>query len=376
MDDTEILLTNILSLGEWGIWKECIDQTQAYLNTWHSRQDKRTIQRIYLVGCGSSYYAGQVGKYIIEKISHIPTEARQAFSFTNYMDDCFLNQDVLVIGLSSSGNTASTCNALDFARQHGARTLAITSSLNSKIIPIAEDTIFVGGGDQILVRTLSYVQSLVGLYLLALELSKQADLFNPETSDYWHQQIRSAREITHQFFETQQAKILEILAEYQDGDPFFMLGSGPNVGTAEEAALKVVEMAKTFADGCDMEDFFHGRDRELDQHSRVTFLAPQNQARERMLDFLTFQRKVGIPAIVLTNREIPEVDGLTNQTIVLPGDLDELATPLIYIAPLYLLSYQLALKRGYAPVARRYPMGALYVPYRGSEFDSRKEKNT
>jgi fructoselysine-6-P-deglycase FrlB-like protein len=141
------------------------------------------------------------------------------------------------------------------------------------------------------------------------------------------------------------------------------------VGTAEEAALTVIEMAKLYSDGCNMEDFFHGRDRELAEGSKIFFLAPQSPVGERMLDFLTFTRKVAVPTVVLTGEETPQLDRLTSRAIVLPSSLDDLATPLVYITPLYLFSYHLALKRGFAPNARRFPIGALYQQYRGSEYD-------
>jgi glucosamine 6-phosphate synthetase-like amidotransferase/phosphosugar isomerase protein len=131
----------------------------------------------------------------------------------------------------------------------------------------------------------------------------------------------------------------------------------------------VIEMAKMYSDGTEMEDFFHGRDRELNIRSPIFFLAPQNQVLERMFDFLTFNRKVGISSIVVTCKEIPELKRLADHEIFLKGELDEFATPLVYITPLYLFSYHLALKRGFAPNARRFPMGALGVKYKGSEYD-------
>ena len=369
MDDTEALYTNILSLGDWATWKDCIDQVEDSIQSWMSSTDVSLFRQIVLVGCGSSYYAGQVGKYILEHLVQRPVGTEQAFSFSHYSTPGLLGRDVLVIGISSTGNTQATCTALAYARQQGAATLSITASPGSKITQIAHKTIWIGGGDDTLVKTRSYIQSLVALYYLAIEIARKAGRLEPGEREYWQNQIRLAHEVTRQFLDAQQINVLDLVEEYQSAIHIFILGAGPNVGTAEEAALKVIEMAKLFSDGCDMEDFFHGRDRELEQGSKIFFLAPQNQVVERMLDFLTFTRTMELPTVVLTGKVIPELDRLTGHNIILQPGLAELTTPLAYITPLYLFSYHLALKREFAPNARRFPIGALYVPYRGSPYD-------
>jgi glucosamine--fructose-6-phosphate aminotransferase (isomerizing) len=369
MDDTQVLLTNILSLGEWATWKNCIDQVNEELQSWKIRVNGIHFRRVYLVGCGSSFYASQVGKFILEHIVHLPAEARQAFSFTNYTDPSLFSEDTLVIGLSTTGETSATCSALSFARENGATTLAITAVPDSKITEIAQDTIYTSGRVNVIVKTCEYVQSLISIYLLAINLPGRDILLKDELKTYWQDQIRLAYEITHQFLDMQQARITEMVDEYQYADNFFILGCGPNAGTAEEAALKVIEMAKIYSDGLEMEDFFHGRDREINARSPVFFLATQNAGLERMLDFLAYNRRFGVPSILLGTESRAEFQKLTTHHLFLEGPLDEFATPLVYITPLYLFSYYLALMRGFPPNARRFSMGALSMKYRGSEFD-------
>lgn len=368
MDETKTLLSNIYSLGNWATWKLCLDQVEEGLQVWSSKTRGVNFRRIYLAGCGSSYYEGQVGKWIVEHIAHLPAEAKQAFSFANYMDPGLFASDILVVGLSTTGNTEAACEALSFARRHGATTLAVTASPDSQITRIAESTIYTGGHVSVIVQTETYVQSLLALYLLSLSLAERgnhADSARP----YWQNQFRTAREITHEFLEVQGRKVIDLVDRYGSLDNFFILGNGPNAGTAEEAALKVIEMAKMYSDGGEMEDFFHGRDRELDRGTAVFYLAPQSHMLNRMFDLLTFNRKTGVPSIVLTCQDIAELNKLAYHAIVLQGSLDEYATPLVYITPLYLFSYHLALKRGFDPIARRYPFPALKVRYRGSEYD-------
>jgi len=367
MDDTEALYTNILSLGDWATWKDSIDQVEDSIQSWMSSTDVSLFRHIVLVGCGSSYYAGQVSKYILEHLVQRSVSIEQAFSFSHYSNPGLLGEDVLVIGVSSTGNTEATCTALQYARGTGATTLAVTAIPGSKITQVAQATILIGGGDHTMVKTRSYVGSLVALFSLALALA--GERLTPGERGYWQDQIRLAHQVTRRFLDTGQPAILDLVEVCQSAAQIFILGAGPNAGTAEEAALKIIEMAKMVSDGCDMEDFFHGRDRELEPGSLIFFLAPQNQVVDRMLDFLTFTRTVQVPAVVLTGKLIPELDRLADHNIILQPGLVDIATPLAYITPLYLFSYHLALKRGFAPNARRFPVGALYVSYRGSPYD-------
>ena len=133
-----------------------------------SSTDVSLFRHIVLVGCGSSYYAGQASKYILEHLVQRSVSIEQAFSFSHYSNPGLLREDVLVIGVSSTGNTQATCTALQYARGTGATTLAVTAIPGSKITQVAQATILIGGGDHTMVKTRSYVGSLVALFSLPL----------------------------------------------------------------------------------------------------------------------------------------------------------------------------------------------------------------
>ena len=365
MDDATILLENILSLGEHAIWQKCIDNVDNDLRSWLSTTNEVKYRRVYIIGCGTSYYAAQVGKHIIEHLTHLPVEAHQAFAFSIYTEPALLNEKTLVIGVSTTGNTESVCDALEFAQHCGAATLAFTASPGSKITEISQTTILTGGRVTVAVKTETYLQSLICLYLFGIHLANILGLLNSGEVEYWHDQIHKAEEITHRFFSKQQAEIGKLADHYGSTDMVFIVGTGPNFGTAEEASLKVVEIAKMYSVSKEMEEFFHGYDRELNETSPMLFIAPKERALDRMLDFLTFNRKVGVPSIVLANEDNPEVKRMADHYILLEGQVTELATPLAYIAPLYLFGYQMAVKRGVDPSARRFPgIMALKIRYR------------
>jgi glucosamine--fructose-6-phosphate aminotransferase (isomerizing) len=365
MDDAEILLANIYSIGEHATWQNCIDQVESGLYSWLRTEDDVNFRRVYIVGCGTSYYAAQVGKYLIEHLTHLPVEAHQAFAFSIYTDPALLNEKTLVIGVSTTGNTESVCNALEFAHHCGAITLAFTATAGSKITEISHTTILTGGKVTVAVKTETYLQSLICLYLFGIHLAEALGLLSSGEVADWQHQIHKAEESTQRFFARQQPEIAKLVDLYGSADMVFVVGTGPNFGTAEEASLKVVEIAKMYSVSKEMEEFFHGYDRELNGSSPMFFLAPGKPALDRMLDFLTFNRKIGVPSIVLTNEQNLDVKRVADHVILLEDQLYELATPLIYIAPFYLFSYHMAVKRGFDPSARRFPgIMALKIRYR------------
>ena len=366
MNDAETLLANILSLGTPEVWQNSVQVIDGSLRSWLEKHRKAKINRIYLVGCGTSLYAGQVGKYVLERLTHVPVEVRQAFSLVEFPEPTLLTTDVLVVGISTTGSSAATCTALDLARRCGALTLAFTAVADSEITRIAEASILTGGRVSVAVQTETYLQSLICLYLLGIHLAEHLHQLIADGRKYWLGQVQRSEVVTRSFLDQHQSSIIDLAAQYASAEMVVILGTGPNYGTAGEASLKVIEMAKMYSASQEMEEFFHGYDRELNPSTPVVFLAPaEGRTAQRMFDYLTFTKSAGIPSIVLESGEHPVFQKTADRTILLRGEIDPLATPLVFIAPCYLFSYFLSVKRSLDPSARRFPEEmALKTHYR------------
>ena len=359
MNSVHPMLTNILALADPGTWQKSIDLADETLSVW--LETPRDFKCIYLVGHGSSLYNAQVGEYILEHIAGIPSKAIPAFAFSAYMEQRLIDSQTLVIGISTTGETQSVCNALERARQAGSPTLAVTAYKNSAITHSVNTVILTGGeDDQISVKTKSYVQVLISIYLFALHLAGDVQL-----KRYWLDQISLAADGAHRLLQEQWNQIKQLAEEYAKAPQVFVLGTGPNLGTAEEGSLKIIEMAKMYSECQELEDFFHGRLREVDQNSPLFFIAPQGHASRRVLDFLTVTDMIQVPSIVLTNNVTSGIQRLATHVIELPVSLDEFATPLLYILPMHVFGYEMALQRGYDPTARRYDIVPQKVRYQG-----------
>jgi len=196
--------------------------------------------------------------------------------------------------------------------------------------------------------------------MLALQLSGDSQ---PKTD--WLRQIQLAAQGAQQFLSDGREQIQQLAKTYADAPTVFVLGTGPNLGTAEEASLKVIEMAKMYSECQELEDFLHGRLREVDQNSPIFFIAPGGLASQKVLDFLTVTDKIKAPSVVLTDKVSLGIERLATHVIHISIALDEYATPLLYILPMYLFGYEMALARGYDPTARRYNIIPQNIRYEG-----------
>jgi len=352
-----LMLANIRALADFSTWQKSMDLADSALSNW--MKIPREFKRIYMVGHGSSLYNSQVGEHAIEHIAGVPSKSVAAFAFSTYTESRLLGPQTLVIGISTTGETQSVCDALTRAREMGSSTLAITAHADSAIVEHADAVILTGGeDDQISVKTKSYVQALIPLYMLAIYLTA-----NQRARTYWIDQIKLATEGARQFVQEGWNQIKQLAEGYASAPKVFVLGTGPNLGTAEEASLKVIEMAKMYSECQELEDFFHGRLREVDQTSPMFFIAPQGRAGRRVLDFLTVMKMIQAQSIVITDSITPGIRKLAAHVIQMPVSLDEFATPLLYVLPMHMFGYEMALRRGYDPTARRYNLVPQTVRY-------------
>jgi glucosamine 6-phosphate synthetase-like amidotransferase/phosphosugar isomerase protein len=348
------ILRNIMDLARPETWQLSLDLGDETIARWLAATDVERIRRVYFIGAGTSCYAGEVAKRIWERLVGIPCEAWYAFDLAAYGEPELLNSEALVVGISTTGGTGTVVDALRLAERGGAQTLAVTAYPNASVAQAAQGVVLTGGDTDLTpVKSKSYNQSLVSLYLLALALGKARGRVTDADEAYWRDQIAQAALGVRRFLETQLGEIDALVQTYVSTQMVFMLASGPNLGTIHEGALKVIEMAKMYSEPTELEDFLHGRYREVDQVTPMFFLAPEGRSSAHLLDVLTTNVYVKAPSVVFTDQITPPLREMASQILQLPS-LDELATPLLYATPLHYFAHQMAIARGWDPLSRRY----------------------
>lgn len=306
--------------------------------------DSNEINRITIIACGTSYYAGLVGKYYLEKLAKIPVDLDFASEF-RYRDP-FIDNKTLVISISQSGETADTLAAVKLAKELGAKTLGILNVIGSAISRESESNLYIHCGPEIgVASTKAFTSTITCLYMVAIYFSQQR---NTLTSDYIKQSIHELKAlpkiIEKLFDQKEQIKsIAKKLANYRD---CLFLGRNYNYAIALEGALKLKELSYIHAEGYAAGEMKHGPIALIDKDMPVVAIATHSSTYEKVISNIKEVKARDAFTIVLAT----EGDKLLSSEdcdhiIYLPKVREELS-PLVNVVPLQLLSYYVSLRKG------------------------------
>ncbi|MDX6542648.1 MAG: hypothetical protein QOK32_251, partial [Gaiellaceae bacterium] len=205
-----------------------------------SEDDLRDLRRIVIVACGTAYHAGVVGRYVIEEWGRVPAEPDIASEWIYRRP--VIDSDTLVIGISQSGETRDTVNAVKLAREGGARTLAITNLMGTQITREAESVLFTRCGLEVGVAASKTFTSQVALLsLIALQLAQVRKTMEPKEMEFILDQLYTLPDKISQFLDGDHP--IDDIAERFYDKPFFLyLGRHIGLPVALEGALKLKEI--------------------------------------------------------------------------------------------------------------------------------------
>ena len=302
------------------------------------------IDRIYIVACGTAYYAGLVGKYLIEKICRIPVVSDVASEF-RYKDP-ILDERTLLIVVSQSGETADTLEALRIAKKHNARVLAIVNAVGSSIAREADDVFYILAGPEIAVAsTKAYSAQVAAMYILtahiALTLGKISDKEFEEIRDEMYQLPSKIEYILQKENEEKR-----LAAKYKDVHNVFYIGRGLDYMVSQEGSLKLKEIAYLHSEAYAAGELKHGPIAMIDDNSLVIAIATQNDIIEKTISNIKEVRARGAKTIVITMEGNKMINSeVADDIFYIPKTLDILA-PVLANIPNQLFAYYVALNLG------------------------------
>jgi len=296
------------------------------------------ISEIVFVAYGTSYHASLVGKYVIEKLTGIPVRVEYASEF-NYHDVPFSRS--LVIGITQSGETADTLEALRKAKRIGAKTLAITNVLGSSVTRIADYILYTRAGPEISVcATKTFIAQLIVLYVIALRLST---IPRSEIEDLITElRILPAKVEKILDNEEEIRKIAEDLANY---DNMIYIGRGLGYPIALEGALKMKEISYIHAEGYPAGELKHGPFALLGEEIPVIACEITDDTYDVMLSNVKEVKARDSPVIAVADERDEEVEKFVDYVIRVPST-NPIFAPITYSVVLQLLAYYTAKKRG------------------------------
>jgi glutamine---fructose-6-phosphate transaminase (isomerizing) len=312
-----------------------------------SEADLRSIERIAIVACGTSWHAGLVGKYIIEQLTGVPVEVDYGSEF-RYRQP-IVDSRTLTVVITQSGETADTRAALSEARSRGARSLAICNVVGSMVTREAEGTIYTHAGPEIgVASTKAFTSQLVALQLLALYLAQVRNSLSPDAARTHIQALLELPKLLERTLKTS-PKVEEIAGRLYGRSDFLYLGRGINFPIALEGALKLKEISYIHAEGYPAGEMKHGPIALIDEQVPVVAIAPRDDVFDKMFGNIQEAKARGGSIVALTTEghdKLSSVLDPANDFTVSVPQATPLLMPILLVLPLQLLAYHVAVRRG------------------------------
>ena len=303
----------------------------------------RNLEKIIIVSCGTSYYAGLIGEYMLEEYAGVPVEVEYASEF-RYRKP-ILNNKTAVIAISQSGETADTLEAVREAKNKGALALGIVNTVGSTIARETDAGVYNHAGPEIgVASTKSFTSQLSVLALLTLLLGRQRQM-----SFVMGKRIAEELDKIPDYIEkmlSNSKKIKKIAAKYLKYGNFLYLGRKYNYPIACEGALKIKEISYVHAEGYPTGEMKHGPIALISKNFPSIFISPRDSVYEKNISGMQEIKARGGKIIAIATKGDKEIKKLADDVIYIPKTL-EMLTPLLSVVPLQLFAYYFGVAKGY-----------------------------
>jgi glutamine---fructose-6-phosphate transaminase (isomerizing) len=340
--------------------KEIFDQPRALIDTLGGRADFENgrvilpemnideaimdrLHKIYLIACGTSYYAGLIGKFMIESLARIPVEVEYASEFRYY--DPIIDERTAVLAITQSGETADTLAAMELAKAKGALLWSIVNVFGSQAMRMSDGFIPMQAGPEIgVASTKAFTNSIMDQYLLACHLAEKKGKLSEEQLRKLVEDTARIPDLAGQVLDRDK-EYEELASRFFKANDFLFLGRGINYPIALEGALKLKEISYIHAEGYPAGEMKHGPIALIDEVMPVVAVVTKDSLYEKMVSQIQQAKARGGVVIALATEGDEAIRREADHVIYVP-ETPPLLAPIINVIPLQLLSYHIAVRRG------------------------------
>ncbi|SFB01126.1 glucosamine--fructose-6-phosphate aminotransferase (isomerizing) [Amycolatopsis marina] len=300
----------------------------------------RSIRRVKFLGCGSAYYAGQLGANLVEEWARLPADAEPASEF-RYRNPV-VDPDTLYVAVSQSGETLDTLAAVQELKRKGGRVIGMVNVVGSAIARECGSGVFLHAGPEVSVASTKAVTNMsVCFAMLALLLGRVRDL-----------SVANGRRLVDALAElpaqidailADEEQIIRAAERFSAAEHMFFIGRVRGWPVAREGAQKLKEISYVHAEAYQAAELKHGPLALIDERMPSVVLVPDDELLAKNLGTIEQIKARGGPVIAVTNAELP--DGLADVVLTVPRSEPEL-DPLLFAIPLQLFAYHLAAQLG------------------------------
>jgi glucosamine 6-phosphate synthetase-like amidotransferase/phosphosugar isomerase protein len=368
------LQEHMLALRDPSAWDHTLALTEESLRRFSGDPRLRKVRTVLLLGHGTSYATALNAEFFFSHLAGVNARAITAYQFRQYAPDYMHHpEETLVVGISSGGNTVSVVEGLKSARALGALTMCLSHEQPNKLSEAADFRVNadtrIEDRAQVMAYSVSHEFLLAAAYQTALMLGEVRGVLDAAAVAGWREKFRGMlRSLS--CLPSLWEQMRDLAAEFRSlsRKNVIVLGTGPNLGTMQEGALKICEFAWLFCAGEELEDFAHGRFREVDGQIPLFFLSPDEKTYAKTMDILTGCALSGTPAVVFTGKSTPAMDKLSSRVVLLP-ELEETLTPFLYVFAMWFFGFHVRSMEGEVVGEKRFGLFASDIDF-PAHFDA------
>jgi glucosamine--fructose-6-phosphate aminotransferase (isomerizing) len=310
----------------------------------------KSFDLIYITGSGTSYHAGLAGQYAMATITKTFTSVIPSSEF-RYWVPSSAGKKTMVFTVSQSGESTDVLNAAKFARDSGSTVVAITNTPGSSLTKLAHSTILIHAGEEKAVTaTKTYTSQLVAMFTIALSCAEKGLLVERDTLSLLNKTMLEVPRYVEDTLSLCESQVNSLADKLKSNKFIFLLGSGPNYATSLEGALKLKESSEIVAEGFATREFIHGPMQLISQGTPIIVFMPHSEGREETIRTIANFKKLGARVILVSCFEHDDsVYKDLFDCIKVESKVEEIFTPIVYIVPIQLFAFHMAIKRGLDP---------------------------
>jgi glucosamine--fructose-6-phosphate aminotransferase (isomerizing) len=339
------------AVRETTLGRVSLDSGKVFLEEMEISEDElRSVQKINIAACGTSWHAALAGKFMIERLARIPVDVDYASEW-RYRDPIISGKEITLL-ITQSGETADTIAAQREAKAKGSKTLAICNVVGAMIAREAAGTIYTHAGPEIgVASTKAFTAQLTALFLLALYLGELRGATSTEEAKKYIDELLKIPHKLEQLL-SRDEECEELAKQYYRVQDFLFLGRGIHYPIALEGALKLKEISYIHAEGYPAGEMKHGPNALIDENLPVVMVATQDTndpnsvlRYEKTMSNVKEVKARGGKVIAVATEGDEEIKESVDHVLYVPH-APELLLPILEVVPLQLLAYHIAVRRG------------------------------
>jgi glucosamine--fructose-6-phosphate aminotransferase (isomerizing) len=306
-------------------------------------------REVFLVACGTSYHACLAASYMFSKLAFLVTYPVIASECVEQHGKS-IGIDSTILAVSQSGETSDTLAAVMTARERAATILGLTNVVDSTLTRVSRVYIDQQSGPEIgVAATKTFTSQVSVLAQLALRVAKKRGKVSQDEMDYLGERLKNLPNDAETIIRRQEEKVRHIAKKYKDAKAFLFLGRGISTATAYEGRLKLMEIAYVPAIALPAGESKHGPIGLVEPGFPVVIVCPKDETHKTVIGNIMEMKARGASVIAVVEEGDQEIERLADDYVEVPKGIGEVLSPILFVIPLQLLAYCMAVEKGYDP---------------------------